>query len=301
MSGGGRGPVAPPGACLLPLLLLAGCSPRRAAEALLMGDHFTRVADVAYGDGERQRLDVYRPRAARRGAPVIVFFHGGRWRDGAKDEYRLVGSALARRGFVVVVPDTRLAPVHRFPSWIEDGARAVRWTADHAAAHGGDPSRITLVGHSSGAHTVALLVLDERWLRAAGVPAAAVRGGASLAGPVDTVWTDPDVQALMGPRDGWPATHPRTHVDGTEPPLLLLHGAADATVLPAGSRRLSARIAAAGGCAPLRIYQGVGHVGIAVALAAPALGIAPVLDDVAAFARDASAACPADAGGPGGA
>jgi acetyl esterase/lipase len=194
---------------------------------------------------------------------------------------------------VVVVPDARLAPAARFPAWVEDGARAVRWTADHVAAHGGDPARVTLVGHSSGAHTVALLVLDERWLRGAGVPAGAVRGGVSLAGPVDTTWTDPDVQALMGPSAGWPATYPRTHVDGTEPPLLLLHGAADATVRPVGSRRLAARIAAAGGCARFRAYEGLGHVRIAVALALPALGGAPVLDDVAAFARDPAGACPA--------
>ncbi len=287
----------------LALALVAGvgvgaCSPRRAAEALLAGDHFARVADVRYGPGARQRLDVYRPRDARAGAPVVVFFHGGGWRDGSKDEYGLVGSALARRGFVVVVPDTRLAPAAEFPAWVEDGARAVRWTADHVAAHGGDPARVTLVGHSSGAHTVALLVLDARWLRAAGVPAGTVRGGVSLAGPVDTTWTDPDVQALMGPRAGWPATHPRTHVDGAAPPLLLLHGGADETVRPSGSRRLAARITAAGGCAPLRIYEGVGHVRIVVALAAPALRLAPVLDDVAAFARAPAAACPAASTAP---
>ena len=273
---------------------LVARSPRRVAEALFVGDHFTRVADVAYGDGPSQRLDVYRPTRVRAGAPVVVFLHGGRWQTGSRDEYRLVGSALTRRGFVVVVPDARLAPAVHFPAWLEDDARAVRWTTDHVAAFGGDPRHVTLVGHSSGAHGVALLVLDPRWLRAAGVPAGAVQGGVSLAGPVDTVWTDPDVQALMGPRAGWPATYPRTHVDGRAPPLLLLHGDADETVGSAGARRLSARITAAGGCAPVRTYAGVGHMGIIAALALPELPLlrrAPVLDDVAAFARDARAGC----------
>ncbi len=290
-----RGAAASAAAALAVVALgtLAGCAPRRVAESLLLGDHYLAVADVSYGDDPRHRLDVYRPRAALSGAPVIVFLHGGRWRSGSKADYRLLGSALTRRGFVVVVPNARLAPAHRFPAWVEDGARAVRWTADHAAALGGDPARITLVGHSSGAHTVALLVLDERWLRAAGVPAGAVRGGVSLAGPVDTTWTDADVQALMGPREGWPATYARTHVDGTASPLLLLHGAADAVVRPVGSRRLAARITAAGGCAPVRIYDGVGHVGLVVALGAPGLRLASVLDDVAAFARRPDAACSA--------
>ncbi|MGZ8376522.1 MAG: alpha/beta hydrolase [Gemmatirosa sp.] len=278
---------------LLAVGALAACAPRRTVESLFLGDHFTSVADVPYGDNPRQRLDVYRPRDTHAGAPVIVFLHGGRWKYGSKADYSLLGSTLTRRGFVVVVPNARVAPAHRFPAWVEDGARVVRWTADHVASLGGDPARVTLVGHSSGAHTVALLVLDARWLRAAGVPAGTVRGGVTLAGPVDTVWTDPDVQALMGPREGWPTTYARTHVDGAAPPLLLLHGAADETVFPVGSRRLAARITAAGGCAPFRSYDGVGHVGIVVALGAPGLRLAPVLDDVAAFARRPDAACPA--------
>ncbi|MGZ8492473.1 MAG: alpha/beta hydrolase [Gemmatirosa sp.] len=278
---------------LLAVGALAACAPRRTVESLFLGDHFTSVADVPYGDDPRQRLDVYRPRDTHAGAPVIVFLHGGRWKYGSKADYSLLGSTLTRRGFVVVVPNARVAPAHRFPAWVEDGARVVRWTADHVASLGGDPARVTLVGHSSGAHTVALLVLDARWLRAAGVPAGTVRGGVTLAGPVDTVWTDPDVQALMGPREGWPTTYARTHVDGAAPPLLLLHGAADETVFPVGSRRLAARITAAGGCAPFRSYDGVGHVGIVVALGAPGLRLAPVLDDVAAFARRPDAACPA--------
>ena len=282
------------------MLVPAGCSPRRVAEAALLRDAFVRRPDVAYDSGGRQRLDAYRPRAVRGGsgrsaalAPVIVFLHGGRWQRGSKNDYRLLAGTLTRRGWVVIVPDVRPYPDAVFPAWVEDAARAVRWTRDHLAELGGDPQRLFLVGHSSGAHTAALLALDERYLRAAGVPAGAVRGAVSLAGPVDTVWTDPDVQALMGPREGWPATYPATHVDADDPPLLLLHGAADRTVAASNSVDLAARLRATGGCARAIVYRGVRHVEIVAPLVVPALGNREILRAVFAFVRTPEAtACP---------
>ena len=281
--------------CLASLLgLTAACSSRQVAEALFLGDHFVRTPDVAYGSGARQRLDVYHPRAARQPLPVVVFLYGGRWQSGSKDDYRLLGDALTRRGWVAVVPDYRLYPGDRFPAWVEDAARAVRWTRDNVHRFGGDTARIFVAGHSAGGHTAALLALDERFLHDAGVPAGGVRGFVSLAGPVDTVWTDPDVQALMGPPEGWPATYPRSHVSGREPPLLLLHGGDDRTVSPTSSTRLAGRIRQHGGCARAVVYPGVGHVEIVVALSLPRLRIAPVIDDLEEFVRDPSArTCPA--------
>jgi len=274
----------------LAAVAVAACSLQGAAEAVLLGRHFVRTRDVAYGPDPRQRLDVYRPRGGSADAPVVVFFYGGRWQSGSKDQYRLLGDALTREGFVAVVADYRLAPEVRFPGWVEDAARAIRWVRDSIARFGGNPDRIVVVGHSAGGHTAMLLALDPRWLRAAGVPREAVRGFAALAGPVDTTWTDPDVQALMGPREGWPATYPRTYVRADAPPLLLLHGGRDRTVLPANSERLAARVRAVGGCARSRLYSGLDHVGIVVALSLPRFGIAPVMRDLAAFVRDPRAA-----------
>ena len=139
------------------------------------------------------------------------------------------------------------------------------------------------MGHSSGAHTATLLALDSQYLRDAGVSASAVKGFISLAGPVATTWTDPDVQDLMGPRNGWPMTYPMELAAGSAAPLLLLHGERDRLVSSANSLRLAARIRGPGGCAPLIVYQGLDHIGIILSLALPRFGIAPVLDDVMAF------------------
>lgn len=260
-------------------------------ERLVLNDQVERRADIAYGTDARQRLDVYRARSTRAGAPVVVFFYGGRWKYGTKRDYLLVGNALARRGLIVVIPDARQFPAAHFPAWIEDGASALRWTRDNIARFGGDSSRLIVVGHSSGAHTVAMLALDGRYLRDAGLPRDAVSGFASLAGPVDTTWTAPDVQQIMGPSEGWPATYPYNFIDGTAPPLLLLHGTGDHVVTFGNSVRLAERIRRRDGCVHLELYKGIGHVQIALALAFPSLELAPVLADVLEFVRDPKSAC----------
>ena len=102
-------------------------------------------------------------------APVIVFFYGGSWQSGNKSIYKFVGSALARRGYVLVVPDYRVYPEVIYPAFLEDGALAVRWTKDNATLFGADPNMLFVMGHSAGAYMAAMLALDSRWLGRAGL------------------------------------------------------------------------------------------------------------------------------------
>ena len=95
---------------------------------------------------------------------MVIFLYGGGWVSGERRDYGFVGRAFAARGFVTVIPDYRLVPTVRFPTFIEDAARAVRWAQDHAASFGGDPRRIDLSGHSAGAYIVAMLSLDRHYL-----------------------------------------------------------------------------------------------------------------------------------------
>ena len=270
-------------AALAAVAFIGACAPRFAAERWVLGDRVVQTGGIEYGANDRQELDVYRPFGRASPAPVVIFLYGGRWKYGSRRDYLLVGNRFARRGWITVIPDYRLFPQTLFPGWVEDAASVARWTVDNIAAFGGDTSRIFIVGHSAGGHTAALLALDERYLREAGVVPGSIAGFVSIAGPVDTTWTAPDVQRLMGPPAGWPVSYPSTHIDGTETRLLLMHGDADDVVTVGNSIRLAERIEARGGCARVRIYPAVGHVDIAIALGLPSLVQAPVLDDLASF------------------
>jgi acetyl esterase/lipase len=276
-------------ALLAALPFLTACTPSLGAfDALAPRDPgAARVArDVAYGEGPRRRLDVYAPNVRQEALPVIVFIYGGSWDSGDKDDYQFLGTALASRGFVTVLPDYRLVPEVRFPAFIEDCAAAVRWTSDHVSEYGGDPRRIVLVGHSAGAYNAIMLALDAHYLRDAGVQASAIRGAAGLAGPYDFFPFDvPATQNAFGQVADPDVTQPILFARADAPPLLLLWGQDDTTVGPANIASLESAMRAAGGMVEAKTYENVNHVGIMLALSRPFRGRAPVLDDVTAFAR----------------
>lgn len=246
-----------------------------------------RIAQgLAYGPGPRHRLDVYAPRAGASagGRPVILFFYGGSWSSGRRRDYAFAARALAARGFVVIVPDYRLVPEAAYPDFLRDCASALRWTRRNAAGFGGDGERLVLAGHSAGAYNAAMLALDAALL---GPDREAVRGFAGLAGPYDFLPLDD--RSTLAAFGAWPRpaeTQPVSHAAPGAPPALLLHGDSDVRVKPRNSRRLAARLEAAGGAVRLKLYPGLGHAGILTALALPLRRRAPVLDDVAAFARE---------------
>ncbi len=263
--------------------LLAGCSAAGLLNAAVQADGVAVERAIAYGDGPRRMLDIYRPGTAGP-HPLVVFLYGGSWRTGDRGIYGFVATPLAARGAVVVVPDYRLYPEVAFPDFLDDNAQAVAWAVAHAGELGADPKRVFLVGHSAGAYNAAMLALDPRWLARAGLDRARIAGAVGLAGPYDFLpITDPDIIPVFAPVGDGPASQPVSFVDGRNPPLLLLAGDADRTVRPRNTRSLAARVAAAGGPVQSRIYPGLGHVGIVTAFTPLFRWRAPVLDDVWRF------------------
>src|SRR4051794_11872106 len=146
-------------AFVLLALSLTGCTKFDALNATIPHFGYARTADIAYGNAPRQRLDVYRPCSVDQdfpSAPVVIFFYGGYWQGGSKSEYFFAAQGLVSKGFVTVMPDSRISPDVVFPAFVEDGATAVRWVHDHIAQFGGDPNRVYLMGHSAGAHIAAM-------------------------------------------------------------------------------------------------------------------------------------------------
>ena len=248
---------------------------------------------LAFG-GHGQTLDVWRPVGPAEKRPVLIFWYGGGWADGNRRAYGFAARAFAKAGFVVVVPDYRKVPQIRFPAMLQDGADAVKWTRDHIADFGGDPTRIALSGHSAGAYTVAMLTLDQRWLQAVGVDPRIVKAAAPLCGPYDFYpWTSDRARAAFQDAADPAMTQPITFARADAPPMLLVTGTADTTVRPRNAIRLAARLKALGAPVDVKKYPGQTHEGIAMALSVPFRARAPVLADSVAFLKEKLAQAPA--------
>jgi acetyl esterase/lipase len=277
-------------AALVAALALVACSPITALNALAPAGTHTRTADVAYGDGPRQKLDIYRPAqpAPTGGWPVVVFFYGGSWNSGARGDYAFVGEALAARGILTLVADYRLYPEVRYPDFLRDSAAALAWGLEHASPLGGNPRRVFVMGHSAGAYNAAMLALDARWLQ--GNPAGAhhpdeLAGFIGLAGPYDFLpMTNEDTQPVFFHPNYPPGSQPVSHVSRTAPPTFLGAARDDRLVDPQrNTLGLASRLQALHVPVTVKTYDGVSHATLIGAFGAPLRWLAPVLDDVVAF------------------
>lgn len=257
------------------------------ADRLLGGaDDVQMLADgQPYGRGPRQHLDIWAPVGVAGPLPVVIFFYGGGWSSGERAEYGFAARALARQGFLTVVPDVRLAPKAHWPDFIEDGAAAFAWVRRHIETYGGDAGRIALMGHSAGAYNAAMLALDPQWLRRAGSDAGFVRGVVGLAGPYDFLPMEKGGSADIAMGRIRPATNtqPIHFARGDAPPFWLASGADDDVVRPRNSKALADALTGAGAAAIHRDYPDMGHRAIIMALAQPFRGDGRVLRDAAEF------------------
>ncbi|NBW74310.1 MAG: alpha/beta hydrolase [Sphingomonadaceae bacterium] len=251
------------------------------ADRTIGGANGTRLvaSGTWYGPLPAQRLDVIAPDTPGP-HPVLVFIHGGGWNSGRPEDYHFIGRTFARAGYVVVLPGYRLGPDGVYPHMLEDGAAAVAWTAANVARFGGDPAQVVLMGHSAGAHTVAMLGLERRWLAQQGLPEGFVKGVIGLSGPYDFhPFTSDSARNAFGHVKDPRLTQPITFARGDAPPMLLLTGDADTTVKPRNSKVLARTLTEKGARAELVILPGIDHAGPVLKLAQP-------------FARDASVSAP---------
>lgn len=155
-------------------------------------ERYPHEVDVKYGPDPHQLLDVYHSGGGS-GRPVIVYFHGGRWREGHPAFYDQFAEPWVQAGAVFVSAGYRLTPEHSISDAVDDAVGAVEWACANAAPYGGDPHRVTVAGHSSGGHLTAMVTMTD-W--AAGRPAnGTVVGAICMSAPVDL-----SVRMLDGPQ-----------------------------------------------------------------------------------------------------
>jgi arylformamidase len=218
----------------------------------------------AYGDAEIEALDIF-PAArgsGHQGAPVFIFLHGGAWRRGRASEYSAPAEMFVRVGARYVVPDF---------SWVQDQGgdllpiadqirRAIVWVYRNAASFGGDPARLYLGGHSSGAH-MAAVALTTDW-RDYSAPADIVKGGMCSSGMYELApvrlskrsayvkFTDEMVENLS----------PMRHLDRLSAPLIVSYGTYETPEFQRQARDFVAAIRDAGKQVELLVGENFSHM-----------------------------------------
>lgn len=219
------------------------------------------IRDLHYGREPEQKLDIYLPPDHRRGVQ-LVFFHGGSWSSGHKDEYAFLGSALAAFGISCAVVGYRLFPLVRYPAFVEDAAHAVAWLQQNGDRYGFDAGPLYLMGHSAGAHIACLLALDERYRRIAQLDDKAIRGVIALSGVYRFRPENSPLHSAIfeSAAPDFEVVKPINYVGASQVPLLLLHGSNDTTVKYHTAQRMYEAAVAAGQKVSLHAQPGYGHV-----------------------------------------
>lgn len=220
--------------------------------------------DIAYGPHARHRLDLYKPEPKpletarpRAPVPVVIFVHGGSYVSGDKNAfetmYANVAIWFARQAVLAVNATYRLAPEARWPAAAEDVAAMVAWARANAAAHGGDPNQIFLVGHSAGATHVAAYVFDKR-MQPPGGPG--VKGAVLISGRyrlVDVVndGNARNIQAYFGADPATYATRsPISHIADSKVPVFVVIAEHENPTLDVRGAELFAALCARDGTCP---------------------------------------------------
>lgn len=243
------------------------------------GNEKVRVEnDIVFGKGGQTelKLDLAMPKEGEGPFPAILCLHSGGWIGGERQQMKGTIEVLARRGYVAISPDYRLAPKDRFPAPIEDCKAAVRWLRANAQKYHVDPQRIGAFGFSAGAHLACLLGVTQKDDGLEGESgnaeqSSAVQAVVSFFGPTDftlPVWSKEVRERHLVPflggtsaekPDVYRRASPLTYAGKNAPPFLFVHGTADAMVPIQQSEDMVKKLRQADVSARLIAVQDEGH------------------------------------------
>ncbi|MGH6958860.1 MAG: alpha/beta hydrolase [Dongiaceae bacterium] len=221
--------------------------------------------DLKYGPDGRHALDLFIPTRSSSPAPVLIFVHGGAFVAGNKRGpgspfYDNILLAAAKAGIVGVNMTYRLAPQHRWPTGAADVGDAVKWVRDNIASHGGDPARVTLMGHSAGAVHVASYVAFPEHHKAGGI---GIAGAVLVSGLFDFTKMKPigkPEAAYFGDLAGTAEVSSLAGLLRARIPLLVAYGEIDPPQFIDQSQLLNRELCARSVCPNLVFLTGHSHM-----------------------------------------
>lgn len=222
--------------------------------------HLGEPERVAYGPTEIEKLDIYK--TGRANAPIRVFIHGGAWRGGLAKDSAYPAETFVAAGAHYVALDfiTVLKAGGSLMPMADQVRRAVAWVYKNAASFGGDPNRLYLSGHSSGAHLAGVVLVTD-WQKDFGLPADIIKGGLLISGMYDlkpvrlsarsnyVKFDDAMEQALSTQR----------HLDKLNTPIIVAHGTLESPEFQRQAREFAAAVKAAGKPVQLIVGEGYNH------------------------------------------
>jgi acetyl esterase/lipase len=229
--------------------------------------------DVPYGKDPKQTLDLYVP--ARRSFATIVYTYGGGWHAGSGKSSKPIAEQLQAAGYGCALVTHRLYPPAVFPAHAEDVAAAFAWVKSNIANRGGDPRKLVLAGHSSGAHLSLLLATDPRYLSALHLAMTDIAAAIGLSTPVDislhgdnrgygdVLMAGQGADAFARDAALMNDASPMTHIGKSLPPTLLVVGQNDFPMLETDARLFVAKAAESGRKVEFLLTPGKDHMGVA--------------------------------------
>lgn len=251
----------------------------------------TAKETISYGSSSDQTYDVWPAQGVSGPAPLVMFVHGGGWTKGSKDSASgpYTSSHYPSEGYVYASINYRLVPSVTVEDEASDVAAALRSLLDHAAELGIDPGRVVIMGHSAGAHLVALVGTDESYLAAVGLSESSLRGVISIDGAAYDVPTqvaaggimhDRYIEAFGADSVRQLALSPTSHAVAPNAPAFLLPHVQRPDGI-AQADELAAALQAAGTSAEEASFPGTGlagHAEINRRLGDPSYAETPVVD-----------------------